>query len=383
MEEKMKKILDELDPQETEQLLEGIDTGKQENEKTSLNEERIRNMVFEKIDTRKDKPKKIINFNRAAFASVAAAVVIFVCTAVLYNRSLINNSDSAQLTGKEPVTNSVDMAQSEDYHSEYEIEVIEDKENESEMVEVGSMNDSSSEDSDVDDNKTEANDNKSDNKNRKPVNNKSDEVMVGENIKDKNEYFSEKEVENILENSDTIIDMESFFSRYNNLQEMIDNSDYIVRGEKVQSKFSPGEENNTYKLVTKFKVNELIVDNEGNDISEYIKIDESIIYNADTETLTRIAGYNHMEKDREYVLFLKIGEDGHYKIAGTVYGKVSVDELEKYSDVDTSCMEDEDVIIYKKIINEARENYMQIKKSRDDESDSDVENDSQNEKIEE
>lgn len=121
---------------------------------------------------------------------------------------------------------------------------------------------------------------------------------------------------------------------FDNLQEMEDYSDVIVKGirtgkeepiiTKVKGVFASGY------TFSEFQISEIQKDNTQNlEIGSIITILENEVYDEEENVVYHIDGYNMMEEGKEYLLFLKkntINGPEYYVSAGVNYGTVSLEE---------------------------------------------------------
>ncbi|MDE6636086.1 MAG: hypothetical protein K2K09_05700 [Lachnospiraceae bacterium] len=360
--DKIKDILDNLDYSEAESLIEDLDvnqpTESMDSEAPKFDYSRIEKMVYEKTGIKK---KKYFRFNKYMMAAAAACFVFLVGAITMSVHSFLKNninvdkSDGTSFAMNEGPQNDSDVVKSE--------EIIID-----EPVYSGS-------EENPDDTSSNPKEDKDKDQSHKPSSGTN--IKTGDNDEiDDFESMPSSDVDKLISDSTSEIDMEGFVVKYSNLEEMIDDSDYIVRGVKSQSILKASEDKNVYSLVAEFKVKSLLVDNIGDDIDKKIRVDEGIRYDAKEEKVLHVGGYKSMTCKKEYILFLKKTSKGNFRIAGLVYGKVPVDEKEDAIDVDEAYTEDKQIVRLVNIVNEARDRFLHYEEesNKNDDKDDDKNN---------
>ena len=198
-----------------------------------------------------------------------------------------------------------------------------------------------------------------------------------ENDKNKNNYsrFITQDIEDVLIKAIDEIDMESFEERYNSLDELLKNTDIVVRGGKMSSRFINAGKN-LYDVYAKFNVDTVLYDRTGEDISPKIKVIEGMAYNTKTNTVIHYNDYQYMKCDQEYILFLDRHNNGFYSITGISYGKIPLDEGEDNTSLNRAVLDKYGLSKLNDIINEARARFVV---ENDSKNKSTAENDSKNE----
>ncbi|EAD5869306.1 hypothetical protein OPJ22_002729 [Listeria innocua] len=119
--------------------------------------------------------------------------------------------------------------------------------------------------------------------------------------------------------------------------ELTNKSDLIVigelnkRGESEVDRSAEGNILNVYRM-SDFKVSQVIKNTVNDTINEntIIPIYENEGYDQETNTIYHIAGYEKMEKNETYILFLKYYKDNKYYIPlGVNIGKINIDSNKK------------------------------------------------------
>lgn len=463
MEDKIRKIFDEFDFSEAEELMKNIDPT--DNNDTGLNETRIRNMVFEKLkvcaneavnetaneaanetaneavneteneavnetvnetaneaaneaanetvkevanemtvqrtDTDKkleknfDESKNVVSLENTGsvkhakhmkyvkYVKYAAACLVLVCGSFTLGR-LVERSAQAP-AGNTKVADATDGEASntespEDKNSDpgtqdtyQKDEMHKDKEYADDVMagygkDNGCRNDDKRKSEENDDADNTSSETKTD-KIKKNVSEKADKSHANneENDKNKNNYsrFITQDIEDVLIKAIDEIDMESFEERYNSLDELLKNTDIVVRGGKMSSRFINAGKN-LYDVYAKFNVDTVLYDRTGEDISPKIKVIEGMAYNTKTNTVIHYNDYQYMKCDQEYILFLDRHNNGFYSITGISYGKIPLDEGEDNTSLNRAVLDKYGLSKLNDIINEARARFV-------------VENDSKNE----
>lgn len=351
MEDKLKDVFDNMNEEETDVLLKDIDV-----DKSSLNEKNVRKMVFDKLKLEESPEPKIrrFHFNWKVYSIVATAA----CFALIIGTVIIPFA-----TKKEPVTgNPVDIAEAE---SNEDDDLSGSYDNSEDGGIYNKSEDGSEETDSVDKNNPDKekgkNNNKSNKDDKKENNKDKSHVAIGENQDDLGLLLSD-EVDILLEDSANDIDMDKFGVEFSSLNDMVDNSDYIIRGHKTSSSLVSSDGADVYDLYAGFEVSSVINDNVGQDIKSSIKIKEGIKYNSETECYTHVGGYTFMKTDKEYILFVNKVSKNKYELSGLLCGKVPIDVEEQELCLDSDFIGNEDVNIIKGIIDEARKTYIGYEK---------------------
>jgi len=127
--------------------------------------------------------------------------------------------------------------------------------------------------------------------------------------------------------------VEAKMDSYRNLNDVEKESEIIVLGKKTKQNPSTIQKNNGYVngvyTISNFKIEKVI---KGNfKAGDVIDVFESAGIDEETGKIYHIAGYELMEKDEEYLLFLRHSEtDPWYMISGLKFGKISL--LDKKSE---------------------------------------------------
>ena len=345
MEDKIKHIFDNLNEEETDNIIKDSYVFE-----ASLNEDRIKDMVLEKTGLKKKRNtlrRRIIYIA----ASAAACILIIVGVYALMPDDLSNGrfqKDGIVANEDDNVKNDTDYDKDENTDGENDIK--DPKDDESVQVQSGDEDDGLSSD------KKQGKDQK------KTVND--DKMQLGDY--GKLMTLSSDEIEELFDDYANEIDMDEFKAEYDTLENMINDSDFIIRGRKVSSSLCGLDEDYMYSLTAKFEVDTVLDDKTGKDIPDKIKVNESILVDEKRECYTYVGGYNYMKVGNEYILFLKKAKKGYYNIAGGVYGKVPVNPDEEVMYIDSGYIQEQDLKNLYKIINYAREKYIQ-ESDKDDE----------------
>lgn len=345
MEDKIKHIFDNLNEEETDNIIKDSYVFE-----ASLNEDRIKDMVLEKTGLKKKRNtlrRRIIYIA----ASAAACILIIVGVYALMPDDLSNGrfqKDGIVANEDDNVKNDTDY--DKDENTDGENDAKDPKDDESVQVQSGDKDGGSSSD------KEQGKDQK------KTVND--DKMQLGDY--GKLMTLSSDEIEELFDDYANEIDMDAFKAEYDTLENMINDSDFIIRGRKVSSSLCGLDEDYMYSLTAKFEVDTVLDDKTGKDIPDKIKVNESILVDEKRECYTYVGGYNYMKVGNEYILFLKKAKKGYYNIAGGVYGKVPVNPDEEVMYIDSGYIQEQDLKNLYKIINYAREKYIQ-ESDKDDE----------------
>ncbi len=138
-----------------------------------------------------------------------------------------------------------------------------------------------------------------------------------------------KETENTSEKNKfgNHIIAEAKMDSYRNLNDVEKETEVIVLGKKIKQNPSTIQKNNGYVngvyTISNFKIEKVI---KGNfKAGDVIDVFESAGIDEETGKIYYIAGYELMEKDEEYLLFLRHSEtDPWYMISGLKFGKISL-----------------------------------------------------------
>lgn len=341
MEDKIKKVLDSLEYSEAESLIGDIDVSEPPDSgdgANRLNYSRIQKMVYDKTGVKR---KKHFRMNKYILAAAAACIVFMIgAVSMSAGRFFFDN-----LNTKDGSLASLDNHNISSDAIQWREETIRGEYNE--II-----------DNDEEEEKESSSEKKNSSKKDKTSNEKSSEssVMSGDET-DEYESMPSNDVDKLISDATSEIDMESFVVKYESLDEMIEDSDYVVRGTKTQSILESSEDKDVYNLVAEFKVNNLLVDNMDDGIEKKVLVDEGIRYNAEEEKIVHVGGYRSMVKKKEYILFLKSTAEGNYRIAGLVYGKVPIDKKEYVIDIDDAYSDNAYIVALYNIVDEARERF--------------------------
>lgn len=345
MEDKIKHLFDNLNEEETDNIIKDSYVFE-----ASLNEDRIKDMVLEKTGLKKKRNtlrRRIIYIA----ASAAACILIIVGVYALMPDDLSNGrfqKDGIVANEDDNVKNDTDY--DKDENTDGENDTKDPKDDESVQVQSGDEDGGSSSDK------------KQGKAQKKTVND--DKMQLGDY--GKLMTLSSDEIEELFDDYANEIDMDAFKAEYDTLENMINDSDFIIRGRKVSSSLCGLDEDYMYSLTAKFEVDTVLDDKTGKDIPDKIKVNESILVDEKRECYTYVGGYNYMKVGNEYILFLKKAKKGYYNIAGGVYGKVPVNPDEEVMYIDSGYIQEQDLKNLYKIINYAREKYIQ-ESDKDDE----------------
>lgn len=116
---------------------------------------------------------------------------------------------------------------------------------------------------------------------------------------------------------------------YRNLNDVEKETEVIVVGKKIKQNLSKIQKNknngyvNGVYTISNFKIEKVI---KGNfKVGDVIDVFESAGIDEETGKIYHIAGYEFMEKDEKYLLFLRHSEtDPWYMISGLKFGKISL-----------------------------------------------------------
>ena len=352
MDKKIREIMDNLDCEETQELLEEIDVSNMDadsEEGHTLNYDRIAGMVYEKTGVKK---KKVINFRKYASMAAVACLGFLIGLATMFIGINIGNNNSRDgYSGQK--TNVAQMDEDERKPGSYD---------ESDNTATGVTDNDDKSDKDKDTDSDKKNPSKTDkntghkNTDKQPV--KDGEIKAGDkNTSDEIESMPYKDIEKILSDATSEIDMGCFVAKYSDIETMVEDCDYVLKGTKVDSRFRLSDKKDEYDLYAEFKVESVLVNNTNKEINEKISVLEGIRYDKKEEKIIHLAGYRCMEMDKDYILFVKEKSDKSYRIAGMVYGKVPVDAGEEVLEVDGVFDDNEHITKLKTMISEARDRF--------------------------
>lgn len=359
MEDKLKDLFDHLDEKETDMLIKDIEV-----KDHGLNEDNIKKMVFEKLalETPKQPKKKVIHFSWKVYSIIATAA----CFALLIGTVIV-----PMVTNKEPASGTQIKVADADPQPNNDVDDVNKAENDSSKSyinnEVGGEQDidesSSDKDTDISKNK-DGKEGDNDSKDKKDEGKKpnvhrpgnSSDIAVGTNLDDLGTLSSD-EVDAILSDSADEIDMDSFGAEFPSLNDMIKNSDYVIKGSKTASSLVSSEGADEYDLYAEFEVSNVLCNNTDADIKSVIKIKEGIKYNAESECYTHIRGYAYMKTGSEYILFINKMSKNKYELSGLLCGKVPCDIEEQEMCLDSDFVGNDSVKKIKGIISSARDKY--------------------------
>ena len=121
--------------------------------------------------------------------------------------------------------------------------------------------------------------------------------------------------------------VEAKIDSYRNLNDVEKETEVIVLGKKIKQNPSTIQKNNGYVngvyTISNFKIEKVF---KGNfKPGDVVDVFESAGIDEETGKIYHIAGYELMEKDEEYLLFLRHSEtDPWYMISGLKFGKISL-----------------------------------------------------------
>lgn len=338
MEDKIKHLFDNLNEEETDNIIKDSYVFE-----ASLNEDRIKDMVLEKTGLKK---KRNTLRRRIIYIAASAAACIFIIVGVyaLMPDDLSNGRFQKDgIVANEDDNVKIDTDYDKDENTDGENDTKDPKDDESVQVQSGDEDGGSSSDK------------KQGKAQKKTVND--DKMQLGDY--GKLMTLSSDEIEELFDDYANEIDMDAFKAEYDTLENMINDSDFIIRGRKVSSSLCGLDEDYMYSLTAKFEVDTVLDDKTGKDIPDKIKVNESILVDEKRECYTYVGGYNYMKVGNEYILFLKKAKKGYYNIAGGAYGKVPVNPDEEVMYIDSGYIQEQDLKNLYKIINYAREKYIQ------------------------
>lgn len=355
MEDKLKRVLDTFDENETDMLLKDITECD-----TELDADRIMQQVYEKtgVTSRKVIPWKKI----CTVAGLAACFALVFLGGYMLRGSITDNEmdgaasqyadvaeDAAE--GDEPAVGDDMLSYAGDDSQEEQTGNTDDMSSD----DSDSSGESSDTDSDKDEKKHKGN--KKDSSSHGHQDSKVDNVAVGTDIDGLYLNMTSEEIDNMLAESAEDTDMDEEIWGYASLDDMINHVDYVVRGVKISSVFKKGSKKGYYNLNARFRVDNVIYNNSGEDIKDDITVEEGIIYKSRKEKYTHVYGYNKMKTGNEYLLFIKKSGDV-YTIAETIFGKVPADPHEDVLHLEEDYIPSQCVMNAKNIIKAAREKYI-------------------------
>lgn len=324
MEDRLRQVFDNLDEKETDELI------KPEYEFTcSLDEERIRNMVFEKTGVLPVKKKRfhidsriVYMFGGMAAGILIAASVFLFASGYLGDKDygkLVNNNGDGKIYKEDTVIKYPDGALNKEEAGSFAEPEDEDK----------TIEDKDKSDKNENPDKTDNKDNGSDDrKSPGKISNPSIGVAVGKSAEITG--LDAQEIEELLDKYSSEIDMSYFKAEYDTVEDMISYCDFIVRGIKKSEKLYQTDNEDEYYFGSRFQVSSVLGQRDSEEsIADKVLVREGIIVDEQNKTCIYRGGYVKMSTGNEYILFLKYSDKGYYKIAGTVYGKVPLAEDEE------------------------------------------------------
>ena len=156
---------------------------------------------------------------------------------------------------------------------------------------------------------------------------------------------SEAAFEEVKETSSNIkvSQMHGDLTVYDTLEDVEENSEYIVQGKLIDTKFDQvydGEGNPAHsRMLSTFEVYKSFK----GDLKKKEKITVVEPYEVTENTFTSLEGYNKMKKNKKYTLFLFKSTKGNYVLTGVSLGKydmennkkaVHKDNVENYSEIE-------------------------------------------------
>lgn len=145
--------------------------------------------------------------------------------------------------------------------------------------------------------------------------------------------FTFFKVKSPLPPSNMVVSSAKLISQYNTANAMVNSSPVIVIGvkgsEKVDFSYDDAGMIDRYGTVSEFKVKKVIKNETGNTIKdkETISVLENAAYDKKTNKLYSVEGYQLMNENKRYILFLQPNKStwgpyvDSYEIKGVVYGK--------------------------------------------------------------
>ena len=374
MEEKLKKALDSFDEKEADKLLEGVDV-KGLNDH-GLNVDAIMNRVYEQTGIRQKQEGKAVVIPWKKVAKIAAVAACFLL--VFAGGYLIGgiNGDKPEPPGADN-PNVADADEDKNTHGIIDNPVTDDQGDMESTVPGGAAgndyNDNEDDESgkddkddikDKDDNvSSEDKDNSKTHSNKKKNNNKNndridDSIMMGIDEESRFLGMPTDDIEELMSVSDSVIDMEALEASYVSVNDLVNDSDYVVKAVKTSSVFKRSDKKHIYKLASKVTVKSVLVNNVEEDMEELVRVNEGILYNAEDSCYTQIGGYTRMKLGYEYILFLKRSASGKaFDITGIVYGKVPMDKSEPVLSTVSNDSDADKINDIKFIIESARKKY--------------------------
>ena len=270
--------MDNLDCEETQELLEEIDVSNMDSDSEeghTLNYDRIAGMVYEKTGVKK---KKVINFRKYASMAAVACLGFLIGLATMFIGINIGNNNSRDgYSGQK--TNVAQMDEDERKPGSSD---------ESDNTATGVTDNDDKSDKDKDTDSDKKNPSKTDkntghkNTDKQPV--KDGEIKAGDkNTSDEIESMPYKDIEKILSDATSEIDMGCFVAKYSDIETMVEDCDYVLKGTKVDSRFRLSDKKDEYDLYAEFKVESVLVNNTNKEINEKISVLEGIRYDKKEE----------------------------------------------------------------------------------------------------
>ena len=372
MEKKLKKALDSFDEKEADKLLEGVEV-KGLNDH-GLNVDAIMNRVYEQTGTKEKQTGKVVVIPWKKVAKIAVVAACFLLVfAGGYLAGGINgdkpespgtdNPNVADADGDKNTHGTIDNPVTDnDGDADVTVpggEVYDDsKDNESDE----SGKDNNEDLKDKDDNKLS--DDKGNGKTHNDKNNNNtkdkihDNIMMGIDEESRFLGMQTDDIEELMSVSDGVIDMEALEASYVSVNDLVNDSDYVVKAVKTSSVFKRSGKKHIYKLASKVTVKSVLVNNVEEDMEELVRVNEGILYSAKDSCYTQIGGYTRMKLGYEYILFLKRSASGKaFDITGFAYGKVPMDKSEQVLSTGSNDSDADKVNDIKFIIESARKKY--------------------------
>lgn len=373
MDEKLKKAFDALDEKETDKLLKGIDV-KQLNEH-GLNTERIMKRVYEQTGADPgsgNEHRKAVVIPWKNIAKIAAAAACFLLVFIggylaggigkdkpqppTGNNGSIAGTDNDNNKGT--IDNPVTGDGYSDDMTERDGEPDETADGKDGASDKDAADKGRSKDNKKDDKASGSRNNGSPKKDKKNNYGLDNSIMMG--IDEDSRYLgmSTDDIEELITASDSVTDMEALNTSYVSVNDMVTDSDYVVKAVKTSSFFKKSDTSHIYRLASKVTVKSVLVNNIEEELNDTIKVNEGIRYNADDSSYTQLAGYTRMRLGYEYILFLKRSASGKsFDIVGVVYGKVPMDKSEAVISADPGYADADKINDVKYIIESARKKY--------------------------
>lgn len=150
---------------------------------------------------------------------------------------------------------------------------------------------------------------------------------------------SNSENQQDLASTDNILSLQADYVDFENLNELEKDADLIVIGKPIHE-FSDrnhfniyGEENDLEDFYTETEVNiiQIIKGNEKIDLEETLKVIEPITYVSEDKLTITTEGYTALEKNLDYIIFLKENDFGDYGVIFNNAGKYDINSLSEKS----------------------------------------------------